>query len=216
MHCTSYEGGAYAALILIVVFYSLVLEPRSARVLSVFAALVYLAQHGPLLVEKQPISLVFVAMKTALIVVIAEIVSRMSTQRDEREKQAIVAQGEKEQLNQQLQQRLSELQAVSQVTEIIHSSLDFDRVGPLVLEVLTKVINVPACCLFVIDKHKAETLFSASVGISDVPMTAPPAVGFGENFQVDNDHFSCTSIVDHRQMMVVFCAETQCYRGHVC
>jgi diguanylate cyclase (GGDEF)-like protein len=76
-----------------------------------------------------------------------------------------------------------------------------------VLEVLTKVIDVPACCLFVIDKHKAETLFSASVGMVDQAVPPPPAVGFSDVFEVGGSHFMCTSIVDHHQMMVVFCAD---------
>jgi diguanylate cyclase (GGDEF)-like protein len=113
-------------------------------------------------------------------------------------------------LNERLSRRLSELRAVSEITEVIHSTLDFDRVGPLVLEILSKVIDLPSSCLFVIDKDKDETLFSASAGLS-----AAAARSYGEALTfdpegavlpVENELFACTTVLDHKRLMVVFCA----------
>ncbi len=202
-----FEDPMYATLLLVPVFYGLVLKRRDALALSLAAALVYLLQHLPYLGAADLVLVGMHVIKALLIVYIGVIVSSAATRQAERESQIVQSRHEKEQLNDQLQRRLGELQAVSQITEIIHSSLDFDRVGPLVLEVLTKVINVPACCLFVIDKRKAETLFSASVGLGSEPPPAPSVAGIGETLEIADSHFTCMSVVDHHQMMVVFCAD---------
>src|SRR5450759_2741911 len=108
-------------------------------------------------------------------------------------------------LNERLSRRLSELHSISEITEVIHSTLDFERVGPLVLDILSKVIDVPASALFVIDKDKDETLFSASSGVAPtVARGMPDAYMLGPDGKPD-ETFACTTILDHKRLMVVFC-----------
>lgn len=109
---------------------------------------------------------------------------------------------EKAALNVALNQRLSELQAVSEITELIHSSLDFEKVGPMVLEIISKVLGIDTCCLFVIDKEQSETLFSASHGqVGRLP--AYPGLESDGSLE---DHFACMTAFDHHDSMVLFCA----------
>jgi diguanylate cyclase (GGDEF)-like protein len=92
---------------------------------------------------------------------------------------------------------------------VIHSTLDFDRVGPLVLDILSKVIDLPSSCLFVIDKDKDETLFSASAGLSAATAktySEKMAVGVDGAVSTGDDTFACTTVLDHKRLMVVFCA----------
>jgi hypothetical protein len=107
-------------------------------------------------------------------------VSQSTHMRLERERQIERGRDSIEDLNEQLQRRLAELNAVSEITEVVHSSLEFDVIGPLVIEIVRKVIGVSACSLLVLDKERAETLFSASAGVvpavSQLTMASGPAV----------------------------------------
>lgn len=203
-----FEDPSYPAMLAIPIIYAIILRGRGAWWIGLASAVVYLLSHAPYVLDAHSLQVGLLIIKAALIVYVSYIVASSVARQTEHETQMREATEEKQRLNEQLQRRLSELQAVSQITEIIHSSLDFDRVGPLVLEVLTKVVDVPACALFVIDKRKAETLFSASVGISGAKMDFRSMGGFDEGFQVADSHFACLSVMDHHQMMVVFCADS--------
>lgn len=203
-----FEDPVYALLLSMPIFYAYVLRRREARLVGIAAALVYLLAHGPYVMAADAFTYMILVGKASLIVFVGWMVAVGEAKQLEREREIIAARHEEERLNAALQQRLSELQAVSQITDIIHSSLDFDRVGPLVLEVLTKVLDVPACCLFVIDKNKAETLFSASVGMASTKLPAPGGV-VPSSVQFGDEHFACMSVLDHHQMMVVFCADSR-------
>lgn len=144
------------------------------------------------------------ALKIAAIPFIALMVAQTVEQQRLREQDVLQAAEDLAGANDSLEQRMAELQAVSQITEVIHSTLDFDRIGPVVLDIIAKVISVSACCLFVIDKSKSETLFSASIG--NIAGTHDPAL-IGE-MQRD-DHFSCVPVLDHSNTMVLFCAAAE-------
>lgn len=204
-----FNDAAYGVLIAVPVICAIILRTRRAWWLGVAAAVTFLIASVPYIHGGHPLDFALLIIKAALIAYLSYIVSSSVVRHTEHEEQMLEVTQEKQRLNEQLQRRLSELQAVSQITEIIHSSLDFDRVGPLVLEVLTKVVDVPSCALFVIDKRKAETLFSASVGISGAKMDFRSIGGFDEGFQMADSHFACLSIMDHHQMMVVFCADSE-------
>jgi len=202
-----YEDPAYPVLVAVPVLYSLVIRQRQVWIVGLAGAFVFLSVHviaGDLI---EPIAILITILKAAMIVVVSWVLADSAARFAQREHEISMRSEAEERLNEQLQRRLAELQAVSQITELIHSSLDFDRVGPLVLEILTKVIDVPACCLFVIDKSRAETLFSASVGMSGGGISPQAATGLVTDIEYHDAHFACTSVVDHKQMMVVFCAE---------
>jgi len=203
----AYEDPAYPVLIAIPVLYSLVIRRRQVWIVGLAGAFVFLLVHviaGDLV---EPVAILITVLKASMIVVISWVLAESASRFAQREHEISMRSEAEERLNEQLQRRLAELQAVSQITELIHSSLDFDRVGPLVLEILTKVIDVASCCLFVIDKTRAETLFSASVGMSGGSIPIQAATGLSTDVEYHDAHFACTSVVDHKQMMVVFCAE---------
>jgi len=204
----SYEDPAYPVLIAIPVLYSLVIRQKQVWVVGLASAFVFLSIHALAGDLTDPVTILITFLKASMIVVIAWVLAYSASRFAMREHEISMRSEAEERLNEQLQRRLAELQAVSQITELIHSSLDFDRVGPLVLEILTKVIDVPSCCLFVIDKTRAETLFSASVGMSGASIPAQAATGLAADIEYQDSHFACTSVVDHKQMMVVYCAET--------
>lgn len=151
-----------------------------------------------------------VIFKAAGVVYMAVALAAGVTRQAEREVELREARDRNEALNRQLQRRLTELHAVSEITEIIHSTLDFDTVGPVVIDILQKVIDLPSCSLFVIDKAKAETLFSASklAPGAQGPRGRGPGYDPARGEAIDS-HYSCISVFDHNTMMVVFCAETE-------
>ena len=141
--------------------------------------------------------------ETATVVFIGFVVTQLMAKQREREEDAISAAGDRELINAQLARRVGELQAVSEITELIHSSLDFDDVGPFVLDVLAKVIGIDALAVFVIDQAKPETLFSASIGVARMGSTGPEeplAIAEVESY------FTCMRVFDHESMMVLLCA----------
>jgi diguanylate cyclase (GGDEF)-like protein len=186
-----------------------VVRRRGAWVVAGLAASVYLvahfAGHGLGVSLGEDVLIVF---KAGGLIFTGGVIADAMERQVQREKEIVAGRESIVGLNEQLGRRLAELHAISEITEIIHSSLDFDRVGPLVLEILRKVIDLPASCLFVIDKDKDETLFSASAG-----MPAAAAASFNQAYAVGadnapagNDLFACMTVLDHNRMMVVFCA----------
>ena len=157
----------------------------------------------------RPWSCVFSVGKALAIVFLGSVATVWAVRYRERQRELTQTTADKEGLNEQLQRRLGELQAVSQITEVVHSSLDFDRIGPLVLDIVSKVIDAQECCMFVIDRAKGETLFTANVGMSPDAVSVDRGVfAFSEGTAIPDTHFSCLSVLDHHSMMVVFCASS--------
>lgn len=152
----------------------------------------------------------FVVMKAITIVLIGYAVSRLMAQQVERQASLEEQSLHVAQLNMQLERSVAEMQAIAEISEIIHSTLDFDSVGPLMIDILQKVLNIPAACIFVIDKAKQQTLFSASKGLRSegtYSYTGPGVIA--EAGLADDEHFACMELLDHNEMLVVFCADTR-------
>lgn len=202
------EAGFYPFAVALPAVYALVLPRRESLVAGVGAALAYLIGHAfahfPV-AELGPAVLHLLGV--AAIPLLTVLVSVSVERRRQREEETVIAVGQREVALEEISRRVAELKAISQITEIVHSSLDFSRVGPLVLEVLAKVLDLETCCLFVIDKERSETLFSASIGsLSAIsPIDSSGDVRYGEL----DEHFSCTAAFDHAQMMVLFCASAE-------
>jgi len=192
----------YAVAVLLAITYALVETRRDAVLVAVAIAVAYSVGHAfDELVT--PTHMALTAADAIAIPFIAAIVATSVDRQHAREREARHAVAEKDHLNEQLEHRISELQAVSQITEVIHSSLDFERIGPVVLDIVAKVIGVDTCCLFVIDKEKSETLFSASIGsLGAAPSISAETLAYGAL----EDHFSCMTVFDHSATMVLFCA----------
>jgi diguanylate cyclase (GGDEF)-like protein len=192
----------YPAVIMTPIFYAFVVSKRDAWVVgfSVTAAYVVgLFFIGP----QTTASMALFAFKAGLVPIVAFLVANSVDKQRSREQAAEHLASETEHLNAQLRRRVHELQAVSTITELIHSSLDFDRVGPQVLEIVAQAIGVTTCCLFVIDKSRSETLFSASRGTAAVISDPGGAAPFAE---VGDDHLTCAPVFDMGSMMVLFCS----------
>ena len=203
---SQYQDPFYPWILGMSIVYAALMRRRDAWIVSGLAAFVYLLAHflsgGAMRAPSDPVMLVFRAAGIVFTGVVAASIMQRQTEREER---LLASQQEVHDLNERLSRRLSELHAVSEITEVIHSTLDFERVGPLVLDILSKVIDVPASALFVIDKDKDETLFSASSGVAPtVARGMPDAYMLGPDGKPD-ETFACTTILDHKRLMVVFC-----------
>jgi diguanylate cyclase (GGDEF)-like protein len=101
---------------------------------------------------------------------------------------------------------------VTQVTEIIHSTLDIDSVGPTLLDILHHVLNIPASCIYVIDKSKQEMVFSASRGVPAPSVRGLSALEIGGTIPVSasaESAFACVELIDNPDTLVVFCADAE-------
>ncbi len=194
--------------------YSASIRRRDAWVIAGLASSVYLLTHmfghGDLHQSVDQFS--FLVLKTVTLVFSGYVVAYSSHRQRLREEHLFTSQDHIASLNEQLSRRLSELHAISEITEVIHSTLDFDHVGPMVLDILSKVLDLPSTCLFVIDKDKDETLFSASAGLTAAATKSYSdhiAYASDGSFQAGdaaNELFACSTILDHKRLMVVFCA----------
>lgn len=203
------EDAILPALIAMPVFYAFMTTRREAIYITAACAFAYVTGHLAVFDQETWIRLFFVLTNALDIVFIGLSAALWAERHRERESEIEASSDERLRLNEQLQRRLAELQAVAQITDIIHSSLDFDRVGTLVLDVIGKVLGLTSCALFVIDRQKSETLFSASVGLSGsaVPVASVLAGADGV-LEYAEQHFACEPILDHNQMMVVFCTDS--------
>ncbi len=198
------------------VFVAIVTRRRTAWVVGTAGGFVYLLAQSttPRLAQVGSLSgyAVLVLVKAGLLPVFGYLVGTFMARLQSREA-ALEATAETfEMLNLQHERRLGELQAISSISDVIHSSLDYDEMGPRALEILRKVIDVPACALMVVDAVKDETLFSATVGRLE---------GFDDRFgslslsdAVSSDAlgevlFTCEAIIRHNDLSVIFCAPAE-------
>jgi diguanylate cyclase (GGDEF)-like protein len=194
----------YAVAVTMPVFYAFIVRKREARGAGIAVAVAYVV--GVAFTGPQTVAGVIVfGLKAAVIPLTTFLVANSVEKRRVREESVERSAADTESLNDQLRRRVQALQAVSDITEIVHSSLDFDRVGPQVLEIVARAIGVKTCCLFVIDKAHSETLFSASQGTSetlaDISGVASPAeVG---------DFLTCVPVFEHDPTMVLFCTTNE-------
>jgi diguanylate cyclase (GGDEF)-like protein len=113
-------------------------------------------------------------------------------------------------LNRRLERSLVELSALTEFTDVIHSTLDVESVGPLLLDIVQRITDIPAACMYVIDQKKQETIFSASKGLPAAysgDVHALPRAG-AETTDAEAT-FACIDVVEHSDMLVVFCADTE-------
>lgn len=156
-----------------------------------------------------PILYLFVAIKAAVLVLANYLISHVLGVQKVRQSDLQSHQDEVVQLNQKLERSVAELRAITEITELIHSTLDVETVGPTLLDILEKVINIPAASLYVIDKSKQETIFStSSVGAGTMPRAYSGLELAGALRPTSSaGALSCIELADHNQMLVVFCAD---------
>lgn len=204
-----FDGPAYPMLFALATLYALYIRHRGTWVVGLAAAFVYLAIQATVPVDS-PMAYSIVLLKAAQLFILPLICHVTSMNLARRENEAHERRQHEEALTEQLQQRISELRAVSQIGDIIHSQLNLDKTGPLIVEILSKTLNVPACSLFVIDKTRSETVFSAGVGLIGPPVSLErPGDSLMEHASSSESHYSCIPVVDHASMIVVFCADAE-------
>ncbi|MBE0476419.1 MAG: GGDEF domain-containing protein [Coriobacteriia bacterium] len=195
----------YPLLLGLALFYAAMAPPRWGwAAVSVTVALFHVGAHLLAPEPDSPSTFALLLVGSGMMVFFAFVVSTSLRRQLAREHEVRRAHEEVERLNEHMERRLTELHAVSEISEMIHSSLDFDSIGPVVIDIIQKVIDIPAASLFVIDKARAETLFSAS-GATQSPMYSPTS-GVAQILEGEDVHFSCLSVLDRDNVMVVFCA----------
>lgn len=201
-----FEGAFYPAVIVLPVVYALAVPEREALVVTAAVTAAYTA--GYWWSEPAYSSTILFGMSVAAVPVIGTVVAVSAYKQRSHEHQTEIAIAENVAMNQELQRWVSELQAVSQITEVVHSSLDFEAAGSSVLDILAKVIGIHSCSLFVVDKQSSQTIFSATYGMSDEDVTTY-FDGGNATLLPSGDHFSCFPVFDHDRTAVVFCASAE-------
>lgn len=210
MATPQYADPFYAFYVGLATVYATVFKRSRAWVYSGLLVVSYLAAHLTMVPGMlAPGGYVFVVMKATTIVLLGWSVGLVMEQQIDRQSSLEGHSREVVNLNRQLKRSVAELQAISQISEIIHSTLDFDSVGPVVIDILQKVIDIPAACIFVIDKAKQQTLFSASKGLRSEGTYSYAGPGLIAEAELGrDDHFACLELLDYNEMLVVFCAES--------
>lgn len=201
-----HEDPLYPWMIGLAIIFGSGLARREAVGFAGLVAATYLSAHlfGGGIAD--PDVVVLVTFKAAAILATALGVATAQRAQADRELHLRRSQREYHDLNEHLRRRLTELRAISEITELIHSTLDFEQVGQLVLEILSKVIDLPGSALFVIDKERDETVFTASFGIAP-GLAKRTANAYGPDAQIlGEEMFACTTLMDRGALMVVFCA----------
>ncbi len=194
------EDAFYPVAIFLAIAYALVARRYHTWLVGAAVAMAYLVGH--VLVGHDAVGLwAFIGFKALGIPLIGAIVAASVSRQREREEDAVRAVADEVDAKEQLESRLAELQAVARITETVHSSLDLDRIGPQVLEVLARVMGIETCSLLVIDTTDSETVFSASIGgaAGGGPGTRAGAEG--------PEHLSCRTVCERGTALVLFCAD---------
>ena len=152
----------------------------------------------------------FVVAKASVLVVLGGVVAFVTSRQAENQQRLEVQQAEVHELNDKLERSVAELRAVTEITELIHSTLEVEDVGPMLLTILEKLIDIPAGSIYVIDKDKQETVFATSSlaggglarSYSGLELAGALPVGSSDGA------LACIELVDHKDTVVVFCSET--------
>jgi len=201
----AYQDPLYPWMIGLALLIGAGMSQRDASIFVGLVSITYLAAHlynsavGPAIV-------VVLLSKALAIFATALVVASIQRAQAERETQLRHSQREYHDLNEHLRRRLTELRAISEITDLIHSTLDFEQVGEIVLEILSKVIDLPGSALFIIDKARDETVFNASFGMAPGLARHTPHA-YGPDAQIHGEEmFACTTLMDRGGLMVIFCA----------
>lgn len=210
------EDPFYAWYIAEAAVFGLVARRRQAWLFSGLLAISYLVSHSIAHWPFDAIMYLFLTSKVAALMLVGGLVTVVVGSQEERRTQLETHQDEVLELYAKLERSVAELRAVTQITEIIHSTLDIDAVGPTLLDILHKVLEIPASCIYVIDKNKQEMVFSASRGVSGATMSDMSALEIGGAVSPAADAeraFACTDLIDSDTTLVVFCAEGPVIEG---
>ena len=152
--------------------------------------------------------------KAGVLIILAGVVAYVTSKQEEHQERLETQAEEVSELNERLERSVAELRAVTEITELIHSTLEVEAVGTTLLDILEKVLNIPAGSLYVVDKAKQETIFSAS-SLGAVSSRTYSGLELAGALPVGSPDgaLSCIELVDHNQTLVVFCADSAAIDG---
>ena len=203
-YLTAGNDSFYAVCFIYVVIYALMVSRRAAIAISLFTASAYLAGHLIGLPPSHWFEAILIGLKSIAVPLVAFVVANSVRTRRTREAETRTAAAETEVLNVRLELRVAELQAISDVTELVHSTLDIDDVGPSVLDIVARALAIDACCLFILDRAESETLFSACIGTGTDDIRDH---WFDAEHGGVAGHLTCIPVFDHVRTLVLFCAD---------
>ncbi|MRS12566.1 MAG: GGDEF domain-containing protein [Actinobacteria bacterium] len=191
--------------------FSVMLKRRHAWLLGGLLGFSYFAGHVLGAHMMGSLEYIFVVLNVGVLMAVSFAVALVLGGHEQRRAAAETHRAEVLKLNDQLERSVAELRALTEITELIHSTLEVENVGPTLLDILEKVINIPAGSLYVIDKSKQETIFTASSVVGAASARAYSGLELAGTVSSGNADgaLSCIELVDHNQTVVVFCAETE-------
>ena len=202
-----------AVVVAFVAFYGHILTRWPATFVTVVAAAVYSVAH---VIAHEPIQwhvAMLLGMKACVVVFVGALSALLNERYHEREHQYREAMHERGALAEELHQRVDELQAISDLTSIIHSSLEVEHAAPSIMKILGLALGVERATLIVMDKRSGDTLFRGTHGVSGFPADAPRDLADLESPGPDDQvllagrHMSCRSVFEHQRFAVLFCAD---------
>lgn len=197
----------YVALMVVVATYALLFEMPLAAFVALGASATWLVGSIPTI--QSPFVLVTRLFQSAALVAIGGVIYAIVRRERDEANRAQATATELEEANTELTRRLAELNAISEIAVAIHSTLDFDQVGRLVLDILQKVLNLGACSLMIIDRQAGETLFTASHGLSDeVGRELTLEGGGAESVSSADGVLKCVPLLSHEKITAVLCANS--------
>lgn len=190
------------------------LRKRDAWLAGGFLAVSWLFSY---LGDPRPMSYLhttFITSKAGVLIILGGVVAYVTSKQVENQERLEAQSEEVFELNDRLERSVAELRAVTEITELIHSTLEVEAVGPTLLDILEKVINIPAGSMYVVDKTKQETIFSAS-SLGAVASRTYSGLELAGALPVGSPDgaLSCIELVDHNQTLVVFCADSAAIDG---
>lgn len=190
------------------VIFGMIFARRRAWILTIVLAGFYLAGHAAGGASSGALDVEYFIVNAVIMVLAGVSVSLALDVQQRRRAQVESQRAEVVDLNAKLERSVAELRAITEITELIHSTLDIDTVGPTLLEILEKVIDIPTASLYAIDKTKHETVFSATTigGRAGRPFTLDD-LSTTDTDTPPEGALSCIELLDHNQTLVVFCAE---------
>ena len=193
------------------VLYALVLRRREAWLVAGSFAAAYVIGSMPSAALGFS-SVTEILMKAFVIVLIGGRVAYSEQLQRWREEQIELASLENERLNAELHTSLGELQALFEITDYIHASLDFDMVATPVLETIARALGIERCALVVIDTSTGTVLSSAALGLP-IDLALPPGAGadasFAANPSILEDGLVCFSPFEQANLRLVLCSRAE-------
>lgn len=144
----------YAWYISEVVLMTLAFKERWALALALPLSISYIAGHLLAGGLSGPLDAVFLMIGAATIAASAVFVVLIMGEIEKRSEALELQRARVEELNAELARSVSELRAVTSVSDLVHSTLEVERIGPALLEVMKKVIGAPAAAFYVIDRQR--------------------------------------------------------------